>query len=174
MNPYKMVLVDGKYHPEHRVIMEEHLGRKLARNEVVHHINEDKHDNRIENLMVMKLGDHTEMHHRKYPRKYICPICGREYERLSTRYGKVVTCSKKCMGEWFKKNSTSKKKVNQYALNGRYIRQWDSVTDIALAFNVSDGSIVQCCKKAVKKSHWYIWRYADEYAQNDLPEEEWM
>ena len=48
---------------EHRLIMESHIGRKLLAEELVHHLNGIKSDNRIENLEIENWADHTEHHH---------------------------------------------------------------------------------------------------------------
>lgn len=47
---------------EHRRIMEEYLWRELSKDEIVHHKNWDKSDNRIENLEIMTREEHTRMH----------------------------------------------------------------------------------------------------------------
>jgi len=47
---------------EHRYIMEKHIGRKLLRTEIIHHINENPLDNRIENLKIVSRGEHTVIH----------------------------------------------------------------------------------------------------------------
>lgn len=62
---YKKIRVNGVYVREHRHIMEQHLGYKLSPMKDVHHINQNKLDNRIENLEVMSKSAHTHAHGRR-------------------------------------------------------------------------------------------------------------
>lgn len=47
---------------EHIFLMEQKMGRSLEKGEVVHHINLNKADNRIENLQLMSIADHVSLH----------------------------------------------------------------------------------------------------------------
>jgi hypothetical protein len=74
VNGYLQVVVplDSPYLPmaddrgrvyEHRLVVAESLGRCLTAIEEVHHINADKHDNRLSNLRMLSKGEHSREHH---------------------------------------------------------------------------------------------------------------
>lgn len=58
----EITMGDNKGKGQHRAIMEEHLGRPLESGEVVHHINHNRSDNRLENLEVMSRSSHCSHH----------------------------------------------------------------------------------------------------------------
>lgn len=62
-NGYKRVTMGANCgRPQHVVLMEQYLGRRLKKSEVVHHINGCKDDNRLENLKVMTRAEHSRLH----------------------------------------------------------------------------------------------------------------
>lgn len=92
---------------EHRVVVENDLGRILREDEIIHHKNENKKDNRLENLEITSVGEHNIIHN-KTGRLYtnlVCHWCGYSFviEKRKTHLIKknklnCTCCSPKCRG----------------------------------------------------------------------------
>jgi hypothetical protein len=113
---------------EHRVVLENKLGRLLERHEEAHHIDENRHNNHPDNIELKLTGEHQRFHKLKYPEghfvKEICTNCGVEYNReysnrKEIKNYKLNFCSRKCNGQYYKDitNNLKNKKDNNHGIN---------------------------------------------------------
>lgn len=59
---YIRLSFQGKKVLEHRLVIEQKLGRRLASEEIIHHKNEVKDDNSLDNLLITDRPDHARIH----------------------------------------------------------------------------------------------------------------
>lgn len=125
---------------EHIVVAEKFLGRKLCKDEVVHHLDMDRANNRVENLLVLLSSQHTKLHawlrriNKKRSKLTLCKGCG----SLLTTHDQTKFCSNSChtfsarravrptLDELQKELSTSTLAVvgKKYSVSGNAIRKW--------------------------------------------------
>ena len=87
----------------HRIVMENSIGRVLSTDEVVHHKDENKKNNNLNNLEVLSRAAHQRLH-ASTGRTYInlvCDECGTAFtkeKRLISKTTKSPKCSRRCNG----------------------------------------------------------------------------
>ena len=145
---YKALKINGKRIDEHRRVAELAFGKKRVSGMVVHHKNGDKKDNRIENLELMTLSEHTRMH----MTGHTASIESRKKQGMSRR--KFL----------LKKGSRRNESVVRMSLDGKEVKIYDTMWDVE-----GDGfrswHVKEVCEHMPKrKTHGgFKWMFLSEY-----------
>lgn len=54
------------------------------------------------------------------------------------------------------------KSVSQFDLQGNWIKDWESITQVSKELNFEFSSISMCCRGKLKKSQGFIWKFKQE------------
>ena len=164
---------DG-YVRTHILMAEKKLGRYLNSEECVHHIDENKYNNDLDNLMVFKtIADHSAFHKgvdaicdgdvwycptKRIYDKELCPICGVNYK--DKKANMCIDCLH------FKHtliNNTDTKRPNRDVLKNQI--RTKSFVEVGKLYGVSDNAIRKWCK-----SYGLPYRSCDIHSLSD---DEW-
>lgn len=114
---------------------------------VVHHINHNKRDNRLENLVLMTHQEHSEHHNQKHPRVKQCEVCGVEYEPHPTKRARSKSCSPPCARELTARpqRKLTLEQITEFIARNR---AGERQIDLAKEFGVSQSTISRLVSEA--------------------------
>lgn len=148
---YERVWHKGRQKLLHRFVVEQQLGRELRSDEIVHHENDDKRDNRLENLKLTTLPAHSS-HHASingWAREYdACVSCGgTEFRHMG--YGHCSRCSR------VRVTGMPISRLRAPRRLGRWARDWDCCRECGTTAGRHGGQgLCSSCKgKAWRAEH---------------------
>jgi len=147
----------------HRHVASIKIGRWLNKEEQVHHINENRLDNRPENLDILSPEEHTKVHHPiNWDNSIIKCICCEKKFAPKKRTQKC--CSKSC-----KASMPTKLFIEKHELEKLVWKM--PTTEVAKIFGVSDKAIEKRCKKlGISKPPRGYWQKVERNGKTRNPE----
>jgi hypothetical protein len=117
--------------------MEQHLGRLLRSDEIVHHLNGDKLDNRLENLTIMTLREHAVEHGKQQGAAWVevvCPACGKHIEAERRYYmannvheNRPKCCNRTCSTKFYRTRPSEEER--QRIIKTNFVRDFKKYRD---------------------------------------------
>lgn len=141
---------------EHILIAENKLGRKITKDEHVHHINEVKTDNRPGNLHVLSHSEHSKIHKIKKTGKYlVCERCGKKYYVKPSRVDSSRYCSLECVGKSSDIKSVNDKNISRGLLVETLKKNEGHKKDAARSLDIHWSTVYRLIKRYEVKENEY-------------------
>ena len=146
----------------HRIVAEAFLpDYRNERTLQVHHKDFNKSNNAVSNLVCMEMKEHQKLHKQKYSYTKKCAVCGKEFTPHPTKRERAKTCSPECAAIMVKQLAQKRcRQINQYKLDGTFIKQWSSERAIENEMGIFGSNVVKCCKNIIHSYKGYKWEYA--------------
>lgn len=157
--------VNGKRFLWHRVVAYAFLGTPLhGRRIQVHHKDEDKTNNSVDNLLPLTVEEHQHLHKQKHPTTKRCVVCGNIFTPSPTKRARAKTCSRECWlvrtREQAKKRERPVVRINPETNEAKI---FSSLTDGA--YSVGKGkegisNILVCLNGRGRTAYGFVWKEA--------------
>lgn len=133
---YFRVALCKDYHTKnefvHKLVANAFIGEQGDK--TVNHKNEDKSDNRADNLEYLTRAENV-------------------------RYGSGIRRSAQCRID---NPNVSKTAVKQYTLDGKFIKSYISINQAMRENNIKSNNISTCCQRKRRSAYGFIWRYEND------------
>jgi len=102
---YRIIYVAGRRVVEHRYVMEQKLGRALRPDEQIHHIDGNKLNNSVENLLLVSVHSHNSYHHSSHSKRLSLGTKAKELRAqgmFPTEIAKLLGINRTTVHRWIK------------------------------------------------------------------------